>query len=646
METEAPSFVSRSQSRANRETLERCVLLIDSGQEQQALAAIESLLETESDHPVALYTLALLALRHGSPEVALESLLRAHQRDMFEPLYPEALSVLYLQAGNFSEGVYLGKLSLSLGFSEELVPFLPRQLPTFSQALERIEEVPFFRKANLSQKNRSWSDAILLFRRHLAFFPGDYGAKRELGRVLLSAGLPSQALVCLEELREIGAAQAEDLSLMGQACLALGEVEAAESYHRQACTAAPDLENGEIIWSHLASLLFYPDASGSQLALSTRGWGDSLPVPPPLAASAVEGRRIRVGYLVSSLTHRRDMDVIAATIAASDPQQFEVYFYGWLSADDRANAPLRGCYDEWRDISDLDYATVVMTIRGDEIDLLVDAGGLAAPLHAMVLTQRAAPRQISWLGNTAGTLGISQVDAELVDEADEQDVADPAGAEGPRRLPLPYGLYCYDRPLPPERQPGLVSDHVLFGADVGLAQLHPDLLALWAAVLAAVPGAKLVLRDRKFSEDNQIDRLVGKFQAVGIADRIEINNCSEKEFFRQVDVALMPLVSNHPHDAIAALCEGTPVVTLAGNGRHRRVVAGVLRQAELGQLVAETAEDYVNLARRLATEPTARAGAISAIVQALKTAPPFDPDAFAVAFDEMLLGLASQPVGP
>lgn len=642
METEVVPLVSRSQSRANREILERFVLLVESGQEQEVLAGIEALISEEPDHPVGLYALALIALAHGVPEVALESLIRAHQRDLYEPVYPEVLAVLYIKAGNLAEGMYFGKLSLSLGYSDALIPLLPKQLPIFSLSLEQIVEAPYRRQAQALQKARCLPDAAQFYRRHLAFFPSDHDARRALGMTLLQAGQPSQALACLEELREFGLIQAGDLSVMAQSCLALGETEAAAAYHQQALSADPG--NGDLACAQLADLLFYPDATSAQLAEAARAWGASLPDAPALPGPAIKGRRIRIGYLISPFAHPKDVDVIAATIAASDPQQFEIYIYGWLSADEARNAPLRGCYDEWRDVSDLDHATTAATIQGDEIDILVDTGGHGTPLHCLVLAQRAAPRQVSWLGNASGTLGLAAVDVELADGTDAEDCAgSPGGPDGlrvSRRVALPHGLYCYDRPLLPERPPRSAAGQILFGADVSLAQLHPDLLALWAEILAQVPGAKLVLRDHGFSEDGQIDRLVARFQSVGLSERVEINEAPPREFFREVDVALAPLVSAHPHDAVTALCEGTPVVALAGAGRHRRVVASLLRQAGLDRLVAETPEAYVALAQSLATDPQAWAGAVDAILQALRDSPPFDPDNFAAAFDEVMLALA------
>jgi tetratricopeptide (TPR) repeat protein len=624
-------------SPSHRPEIDRLMTLLNAGQENEALAECETLMAAETDHPAALYGLAALAIRHQVLIPALEALARAHTRDPAEPLYPETLAVLYAMAGNLAQAVYFAKLSASLGFDEIARDLLPPTLPSFARTLQIIREKPYLRKAEAYADARLYLEAIQAYEQHLAFFSDDPPALRGLGRCRLAIGRADGVIDCLSYLESSGSLTAADLSLTAQAHTLLGEIEAGLDCHRRAAALAPDAL--EIGCARVRDATFDPAQNERSLAAQSRALGASLATEPPPPPRALEDRRVRVGYLLASLSDSRDLESAAVVIGASDPQRFEVYIYGWRTIDDPANALLRGCHDEWRDIRECDPATLAAIIKGDEIDILVDAGGHAAPVHLAALALRPAPWQVSWLGNP-GTLGLSQLDAELV----EEEGGDPeAVTPGVRRLALPHGLYCYDTAAQPRRETLALGQPATFGADITLAQLHPDLLSAWAKVLTALPGAKLALRDRDFIADEQIDRLVALFNTVGIADRIDVISDSTANFYAQIDVALAPFVSLHPHETAEALRCGVPVVALAGPGRHRRQAAVFLGHAGLDRLIADDPDGYVALAIRLGQSPAEWQAAVDAVAETLSTAAVFDPTAFAAELDAALLEIVGLP---
>jgi len=632
--------ISRIESVANRAILERLITNFNAGLETEALAECEALLALDDDHPVALYGMALMALRHRAMLPAFQAMFRAHQRDPSEAVYAEILAVQYATAGNLAGAAYFSKLSTSLGFDAEVQALLPPSLPSFPRSLQIIKEAPYLQQGNSLLAVRYYADAIGQYELHLAFFPGHREATRKLAYCLLKTEQPARAIAYLTELRSTSEATAADLSLLGQAYAALGEPAAAESCHQEAAALASDEEATEIACARLTDTLFDPTRSESALVEINRAWGATLggagsPESERPDASALEGRRVRVGYLASATADPRDLEVLATVASASDPQRFEIYLYGYRSIDEASNALLRGCHDEWRDISDCDSATLAATIEGDGIDILVDIGGHAAPVHLGALALRPARYQVSWLGNPV-TLGLSQVDVELASPTDTT-------VHGVRRMALPYGVYCYDYLGQPSARPERTGA-VTFGADLLLAQLHPDLLACWAKLLERVPGSTLALRDRGFIDGNVTNRLLELFGAHGMADRIDVIRADAAGFHREVDVVLAPFVAAHPHDVVATLTAGVPVVALAGPGRHRRQASALLHHVGLDMLVAADEAAYLDLAITLAQSPEARAKASAAIAEAVASSPVFDSSQFAVVFDAALLEIAGQKV--
>ncbi|MEI7609525.1 MAG: hypothetical protein WCJ64_19260 [Rhodospirillaceae bacterium] len=633
--TAEPSLqtVSRAKSAENRVLIAQLMAKINDGREAEALADCEALSREEEDHPVVLYGLAVLAYQHGQIKTAVEALIRAHERDVYEPLHTEMLAVLYAMAGNLSDATYFAKLSVTRQIDEVTLALLPSSLPPFAQSLSLIKTKPLLSSAEALEAARAYGAAAELYERHLVFFSGDAVAVRGFARCLLGAGRGGQALEVLAGLPEGDPAAAANASLLASACAALGEAEAAAAHHAEALAAAPD--DIGIGCAALRDAVFAPTATAAGLAAGNAAWAATLPSREAPPAEPLSGPPVGVGYLVSGTRDIRDLAVVAALVSAMDNRRFKPTFYGYRPNDDPANAVLRHCAGQWRDISECDPYTLAAIVEGDGIDVLVDVGGHGAPNHLAALALRAAPWQVSWLGNP-GSLGLGGLDAEF---ADEHEISDAAGGAS---RPLLHGLYCRDL-LPPSRRPR--RDRAMtFGADVAVAQLHPDLMTAWADILAAVPGAMLALRDHGFLEAGLIEPLSRRFQDAGLAERVDVVTGDPAAFYEQVDVALTPFVEINPHNGIEALSQGVPVLALAGAGRHRRQSAALLRRNGLAAFVFEREDDYVAEAVRLGLSADARAAADAAVAAALAGAPLFRPDKVAAGFAaalEALVGLGA-----
>ena len=630
-----PQPISRAASAANREIIEHLVAGVEAGREAEALAEIETLLDGEPDHPAALYGLVCLALHHQKALTAIEALRRAHQRDPNEPLFAETLALLHAGAGHLSGAAYFAKLSACLGCDATVQLLLPPSLPRLSLALESINEEPHLRRAEVLAAAHRYDQAIEPYQVHLAFFAEDPRATRGLARCFLKTGQPIRALALLASVRDEGRATAEDLMLLAEGYAALGEGATAADLHDEALALDPG--NIAAICSRLADAVLDARRDEAALVALARTWAATL---PPAAAPAgpalpLDGRRIRLGYLASATRDPRDLEVLAVVAAASDPRRFEIYLYGYRSIDDPANAPLRGCYDEWRDVSECDGAALAAIVAGDAIDVLIDIGGFAAPLHLETMARRPAPWQVSWLGNPF-SLGLDGIEL--------ADPAEPALPPGPgRRLALPHGLVCYDFLGASAGVSAGRGGPVTFGTDAALAQLQPDLVGCWAEILAGVPDSVLALRDRGFIEGGLFDHLLELFARHGIAERVHMVNLDAAGFHGEVDIMLAPFVAADPHDSAGALLAGLPVVALAGAGRHRGQAAALLRNAGLERLVAADPAGYVALAVGLGRSEAAREAAAAAVADALAQAPVFDPSRFAAAFDAALLDIVGQP---
>jgi predicted O-linked N-acetylglucosamine transferase (SPINDLY family) len=217
-----------------------------------------------------------------------------------------------------------------------------------------------------------------------------------------------------------------------------------------------------------------------------------------------------------------------------------------------------------------------------------------------------APVQISYLGYLAST-GAQAIDYRITDaRADPPGVADAWYTE--RLLRLPRSFWCFaphaDMPEPVERA-APDDAPLVFGAFNRLTKVRPALLQLWGQLLARVPDSELWILD--VTSDEVHDRVVAAVAAAGVLPaRIKTwSRLPAAPFWdriRRADIAL----DTFPYNGGATTCEclwlGVPVVTRAGEMGFARSGASILGNAGLPELVAESDEQYLDIAAALAAD--------------------------------------------
>src|SRR6202042_2137598 len=81
---------------------------------------------------------------------------------------------------------------------------------------------------------------------------------------------------------------------------------------------------------------------------------------------------------------------------------------------DQTTERMRKSSAHWCDATKLRDPDLAETIRGDQIDILVDLGLHTADNRLLIFGRKPAPVQVSWLG-FPGTTGLSAIDYRLTD---------------------------------------------------------------------------------------------------------------------------------------------------------------------------------------------------------------------------------------
>ena len=133
-------------------------------------------------------------------------------------------------------------------------------------------------------------------------------------------------------------------------------------------------------------------------------------------------------------------------------------------------------------------------------------------------------------------------------------------------------------------------------------------MQIWAAVLQAVPGSRLILKSHTFADAGVTQRYLAVFAAAGIAaERLELLpriTATEGHLaaYHRIDVALDPFPYNGTTTSCEALWMGVPVVTLRGDRFIARVGESILSTVGLKEWIAADEDDYVAKAAAMAAD--------------------------------------------
>jgi predicted O-linked N-acetylglucosamine transferase (SPINDLY family) len=342
-------------------------------------------------------------------------------------------------------------------------------------------------------------------------------------------------------------------------------------------------------------------------------------------------RQLRVGYVSGDFREHVIALFIEPVLAHHDQAEFEVFIYdsgAGASAGDPVTARLRGYAKRWRMIGPENDDAVAAMVREDAIDLLVDLAGHTRGARLAVFARRAAPVQLTWLGYPT-TTGVDEIDYRISDP-----YCDPAGMTEPhyveRLLRLPDSLWCYQPGAgTPEvsKLPVLEAGVVTFGSFNQPAKVNDDVIALWARVMTAVPGSRLLMAPMPDGEARQRFRRL--FAAHGV-DSVRLDfeprmPQAEYQALRgKVDIALDPFPVNGGSTTCETLWMGVPVVTLSGDRFVARAGTSLLSTLGLTGCIAETHAEYVAIAQRLAGDPARLAALRASLRDRMRRSPLMD----------------------
>ncbi|WP_224983688.1 nodulation protein NodZ [Geomonas agri] len=320
-------------------------------------------------------------------------------------------------------------------------------------------------------------------------------------------------------------------------------------------------------------------------------------------------RVLTIGYVSADFREHAVARFITPVLAHHDRSRFRVYCYSNVEVPDGKSEALAQLCDRFVNIAGLRDDQAEELVREDGVDILVDLSGHSAGNRLTLFARKPAPLQVTWIGYPFST-GLDSIDYRISDA-----ICDPPGeterfhSEELIRLPGTFSCFAPPEEAPPVAPlPCLASGSVTFGSFNNPAKITRETLAMWADVLRAVPGSRLLLKGYSLACPQGRQRFLDAFAAAGIeTERLELigNTPSYRDhlaLYAGVDIAL----DTFPYHGTTTTCEalwmGVPVVTLAGASHRSRVGASLLHSVGLDGMVADDGRSFVQIARALALD--------------------------------------------
>jgi predicted O-linked N-acetylglucosamine transferase (SPINDLY family) len=445
-------------------------------------------------------------------------------------------------------------------------------------------------------------EALASAGRALALDPGFALALNMRGIALQTLGRSGEAEASLRRALALDPKLAVAHNNLGTALMGQGRAAEAKEAYRQALALRPGYLAAR---SNLLMCLQYdPGISPEELFREHGEYGKlvaSAPKPTEYKNSREASRRLRIGYVSPDLRRHPVGYFLAPVLSHHDRDRFEAVCYYGHAQEDEVTASLKRDAKLWRSTLGLGNAELAGLIRKDGIDILVDLSGHTASNRLPVFAMKPAPVQASWAGYT-GTTGLAEIDYLITDPRENPPGSEAYATEKLARLP--EGYVCY---APPDDAPEVgplpaqASGVVTFGCFNNLAKINGRAIALWAELLRALPGSRLLLKNKELREEAARKRVADDFAASGVdSERLILEGpAPHRQFlerYNAVDIALDPFPYSGGLTTLEALWMGVPVVTLGGASFAARHSLSHLNAAGLGELIAPDKNIYIAIA--------------------------------------------------
>jgi protein O-GlcNAc transferase len=459
---------------------------------------------------------------------------------------------------------------------------------------------------NCLKKKGLLAEAVVAHRRAIELEPEMAEAHSNLGAVLRDGWLIDEAIAACERAIALQPDFGNAYGNLSQALMLSGQVEAGLEASRRVISLQP--ENAAAHGGYVFSLNYLAEYDAAAIAREQAIWNDRHAEPLrkfilPHRNDPDPERRLRIGYVSADFWAHPVGRFLLPLLENHDKERHEIFAFSQATISDPLTAEFMAACDGWTSVVGLSDEQMAERVRQDGIDILVDLSLHTAGNRLLVFARQPAPVQITWLGYP-GSTGLKTMDYRISDP-----YLDPAGTDlsiySEKTLTLPDSFWCY-RASPVAGEvaacPARAQGRVTFGCLNHFGKVTPPMLRVWMRLLQNLPEAVILLH---VTPGISRQRVLDLFAQEGIdPQRVQFEGrVHPRDYFQlygKIDIALDTSPFAGGTTTCDALWMGVPVVTMRGQTVIGRGGVSILANVGLTQLVAESEEQYVQIATGLA----------------------------------------------
>ena len=439
----------------------------------------------------------------------------------------------------------------------------------------------------------------------LAVLPTLELALRGKAQVQIVLGNTAVAFAACKALLEENPESEIGMALMASCFASQGDIATAVQHLDSALAIRPDY--GDAITRKIFLLDHLPEADfASQQAVRKTWWehvGSKYRQRTLTPRSLDPERRIVVGYVSQELRRHSAGSALMPVLSHHDHGNFEIVCYSCSPVQDEATAAFKTCADRWVDAWQMSDEELADRIQADNIDVLIDVSGHTSGNRLNVFARKPAPIQVTGYGHASGT-GLATMDYLLGDAVFIPESARHHFAETVYSLPCLITIEpILDVPASP--LPMLQNGYVTFGVYNRISKISDECIRVWARVMRAVEGSKIIVKHGMLDDLMLRDNLVARFVENGIPQEsitcLGLTSRADHLLaLARIDISLDTFPQNGGISTWESLYAGVPVVAELGNGASARAGGAILGAVGLHEWVADDDDGYVEIARKFA----------------------------------------------
>jgi protein O-GlcNAc transferase len=618
------------------------------GQLDQARVFYEKVLEEDASIPEALYLLGVLLAQIGDLEKALVLFDRSIDLGFEDLALHSNRAKLCTSLGRFHEAAQSfdwmieyepNSLDALIGWAEcqEKLGAYEKAIKVYSKVLALTpDHLPALSAlANLFYRSSKIWRSLDILKRSLALAPGDAALHSSYALILLEVGQIDKATKVSKVSILMDPSISQSYLISGRISQRLDSIDEALTAFDQALTldsGSPAIDDKTCLlydlgfvdqaveaaqialmkeptskrWStFLACLSHHREIDEDTLFSLHQAYAQQFEAPFRLALTEHPNERspersLRIGFVSGDFCNHVVTTLVFPIIQRLDPHLFEVWAYSNSHEEDFVTEVIKETVHHWQRVDALDDDAFINLIQGDRIDVLIDLSGHTAKNRLPVFARKPAPIQVTWIGDPV-TTGLSTMDYVITDVHlspeghyeqywTEKFIRVPAaatleltGAEEHRNLSLP----------------ALRNGYVTFGSFNRAPKINADVLQAWAAILRAVPNAKLMVCGTP-SQHQAITR--DALEGLGVSkDRMIFKGRTSKGEYLRLHQDIDILLDSWPYSgggttALSLSFGAVPIVTFEGQSMRHSQGAWFMRHLGLNDWIADSSKKYVEIA--------------------------------------------------